>query len=413
MSRPKVVQQAPPDPVATANAQAGANVESAIATALLNQQNVVSPFGNVSFAQTGGQQVGDNFVPQFTRTVELTSDQQQQLDLENALGLDLTNLALDQTGRISGTLGTGIDTAGLPGLFGAVGTRPLRSDIGIDPLTNPGAFAPDVAAVEEATFQRGLNLLNPEFERQSRDLETALVNRGLPIDSEIAKNVRGDFNRDRSTALENLALSSVLAGRQEQGRLFDQALGFRGLEFGEALTGAQFGNQAELQRFNQAVQNAALSNAGRAQGIQEEAFERSLPIQDIAALLGTSPGVNLPQFQPTPAIGVASPDIIGTTLGSAQIAQQNEAARRRAQSGFFSGLFGLAGDVGAAAILSDIRKKTNIKRIGKTLKGFDLFEYVKDGMKEIGVIAQDVMKTLPEAVVEKNGYLAVRYEMVS
>ena len=386
MSAPRIVQTPPPDPVATANAQGAANVESAIATALLNQQNVVSPFGNVRFDQIGGQQVGQNFVPQFQRTIELSPEQQQQLDLQNRLGADLSQLAVDQTGRISGTLGTGLDTSGLPGLFGSVGLDPI--DI--------GSFAPDAAAVERATFRRGLNLLRPEFDRQTSQLESTLVDRGLPIGSESAEAARDPLQRRQNDALENLSLSAVLAGRQEQGRLFGQALATR------------------AQQFNEAAQNAAIANAARAQGIQEEAFERSLPISDIAALLGTSPGVQQPQFQPTPAVGVSAPDVIGATLGSSQIAQQNAIANAQAQSGFLGGLFGLAGDLGSAFIRrSDRRLKTDIRRIGKTRKNFNLYSYIMDGVRQIGVIAQEVARTLPEAVTIREGHLAVRYDMVS
>ncbi len=353
-----------PDPVATAEAQGGANVEAAIASALLNQQNVVGPQGTVSFAQTGGQDVGGQFVPSFTRTTELTPEAQAQFEAQQQLGGSLTGLAQEQVGRIGSALGTGVDVSGLPGLTG-----PEARD-----------FGDQAAQLEQATFQRGLGLLDPGFARESADIEATLVERGLPFQSEAARRARAGLQERQGLARENLALSSVGAGRQEQSRLFNI-------------------EQAQ----------AALANAARGQGFQEQAFQRSLPIGDIAALLGTSPGVQQPQFQATPAFGVQAPDIIGSTFGAANLAQQQFGQQQQAQSGLLGGLFSL----GSAALLSDRRAKTNIRPYGKTSKGFNLYKYIKNGIEEIGVMAQEVMQTMPEAVIIRNdGYYAVRYAMV-
>ena len=51
-----------------------------------------------------------------------------------------------------------------------------------------------------------------------------LQNQGLPVGSEAYNQELNRFDRSRGDQLENLALSSVGAGRQEQGRLFGQDL---------------------------------------------------------------------------------------------------------------------------------------------------------------------------------------------
>ena len=63
-------------------------------------------------------------------------------------------------------------------------------------------------------------------------------------------------SRSRGDALENLALSSVGAGRQEQGRLFNQDLssrrfsaGEQGRAFSEDLAGRQFQSGEESRQF--------------------------------------------------------------------------------------------------------------------------------------------------------------------
>jgi len=85
----------------------------------------------------------------------------------------------------------------------------------------------------------------------------------------------------------------------------------------------------------------------------------------------------------------------------------------------FQQIAGIASSV--APLLSDIRLKTEIKRIGKLPNGIPLYhwEWTKEG-KEIakdqptfGVLAQEVLKFMPEAVVMGNdGYFRVDYGKV-
>lgn len=387
-----------PDPARLAAAQSEANVKSTVASAILNQINQVGPGGTTTFEQIGGQNVGGTFVPRFQQTVTLSPEQQAQFEQQRALGGSLTGLAQEQTGRIGQALGQGIDTSGLPGLQTGV------SGINVGDLSNiRGDFAQQGRELEQATFQRGLNLLAPELSRQQGDVERIITERGLPVGSQAAQErVFAPFEERRNQALENLALSSIGAGRQEQGRLFGQASQLRGQEFGERAAQAQARNAA-----------AAIANAARGQGFQEQSFQRSLPIQDIASLLGTAPGVQQPLFQSTPAFGIQAPDVIGANLGANQIAQQNFATQQQQRGGLLGGLFGLAGSLGSAAIASDRRLKSNITKVGKTPKGFNLYKYIIDGTEQLGVMAQEVMETLPSAVVMKNGYLAVNYAEVS
>jgi hypothetical protein len=72
-----------------------------------------------------------------------------------------------------------------------------------------------------------------------------------------------------------------------------------------------FNNQAGAQEFNQNLTNANLNNAARQQQIQEATYLRNLPLNDIAALLGTGGGVQGPQFSSVSQVGVAAPDYMG------------------------------------------------------------------------------------------------------
>ena len=62
--------------------------------------------------------------------------------------------------------------------------------------------------------------------------------------------------------------------------------------------------------------------------------------------------------------------------------------------------------------MSDRRLKTNVRRIGETDSGIpiSLFNYRGEPEPHVGVMAQDVVRTQPEAVgVVPTGHLAVDY----
>lgn len=67
--------------------------------------------------------------------------------------------------------------------------------------------------------------------------------------------------------------------------------------------------------------------------------------------------------------------------------------------------------LGAGGKMSDRRVKENIRQIGKLPSGIKVYEYnyIWSGDKEIGVIAQEVLPVIPEAVGERNGYMTVDY----
>lgn len=72
------------------------------------------------------------------------------------------------------------------------------------------------------------------------------------------------------------------------------------------------------------------------------------------------------------------------------------------------------GGLGALLALSDRRLKTDIRKVGESDSGFPMFSFRykwdEPGTKHIGVMAQDVMKTRPEAVTRTPFGLAVDYE---
>jgi hypothetical protein len=87
-----------------------------------------------------------------------------------------------------------------------------------------------------------------------------------------------------------------------------------------------------------------------------------------------------------------------------------------------SGLFGLGGALAGAAgnagglmnvFRSDRRLKSNIVRIGTHPLGIGIYEYDIDGMRQRGVMADEVETVLPDAVLTgADGYKRVNYGML-
>lgn len=101
-----------------------------------------------------------------------------------------------------------------------------------------------------------------------------------------------------------------------------------------------------------------------------------------------------------------------TGMGNAiTAANQAKAANK---SSMFGQLLGTAGQIGMA-YFSDERLKTNIAPIGQE-NGHDVYEFSyrgdDSGKRYIGVLAQEVMATNPDAVTEVEGFLAVNYDKI-
>lgn len=97
--------------------------------------------------------------------------------------------------------------------------------------------------------------------------------------------------------------------------------------------------------------------------------------------------------------------------------QQATAAGIQGIAGALGGLFG----GGPGASFSDIRLKTNIKKIGKFNNYLNLYSWIwnEEGEKlagdqpTVGVLAQEVLKTFPNAVIESSdGFLMVNYSEI-
>lgn len=213
--------------------------------------------------------------------------------------------------------------------------------------------------------------LNPQIDRRRSAVETQLANQGITRGSEAWNSAMDDLSREENDL--RLAISGMSG--DEMSRLYNMQL------------------------------------AGRQQGLNEYQTERAAPINELAAALQGSPAIGTPNFAPNAQYQIGAPDIAGLTLGNYNAQAQQAAAGQAASSSLFGNVIGAGGTLGAAYLLSDSRLKRDIRKIGKLRNGINvyLFRYKWSDVPTIGVMAQEVLGIIPEAVTKVGAYLAVDY----
>jgi hypothetical protein len=244
-------------------------------------------------------------------------------------------------------------------------TANLPTSINTDNLTaltsDPEAFR---NTVETTLYNRQLGLLQPEFTRQRNTLEQNLADRGIPITSEAYDSAIGRLETQQNEQLQRLAQQATLAAGQESDRLVNQARNIRAQQFGERAAAGEFGLAAQGQAFGQNAANVQLQNAARQQQVADQLLSnqianqsrnrqiaerqalRSQGFNELAALLGG------PQVQQASFFAPGSVDVMGAygAQAAAQANAYNQAMQNRSAN--LGGLFGLAGNLGAAYLLS-------------------------------------------------------------
>jgi len=207
--------------------------------------------------------------------------------------------------------------------------------------------------------------------------------------------------------------------------------------FGQGVTSTQLGNQAisqnqqaalaqqqaqnaaQLQQYNQALGGAQFGNTAQQQSLAQQMALRNQPLNEITGLMSGSQ-IQMPQFQGYQGQSIAPAPIFAGAQAAGQNAMQNYGIQQSAANAQTSGLFGLAGaGLGAAGAaggfgsllaMSDRRLKSNIVRVGDHPLGIGVYEYDIFGGRQRGVMADEVEKVMPDAVLEHpSGYKMVNY----
>ena len=108
--------------------------------------------------------------------------------------------------------------------------------------------------VERAHFDRTMSLLNPELQRTEDRLRQRLANQGLPQASRAFESEFQRFDQGANDLRQQAALASVLAGGQEQSRMFADVLAGRQQSGNEQLLKRQVPFDEMLSLFNMTPQ---------------------------------------------------------------------------------------------------------------------------------------------------------------
>lgn len=170
--------------------------------------------------------------------------------------------------------------------------------------------------------------------------------------------------------------------------------------------------QTENDAYNQLMLN------GRSQAFSEAMATRASPINEITALLSGSQVSNPATMgaapMQTPGVGgVDYTGLVNQKFASDTANYQNSMGGMFGMGGALLGAAGNAGGFGA--LFSDARLKTDVRRVGQTDAGVPLYayRYIDGGPVQIGVMAQELAETQPDAVLtHDSGFLMVDYGKV-
>jgi len=202
---------APPDPVKTAQAQAGMNRDTAITQQQLNMVDQFNPWGSTTYNKTGDDGFYDSqgkwiSTPRYSQTVTLSPEQQAIFDQTQAAQGNLAGLANEQ------------------------------SEFLRDYLNKPFSFDNQDAA--DWAYDLGATRLDPRFAREEEGLRTRLANQGIQEGSAAWNNAMSQLGQSKNDAYNQL----MLQGRSQA---FNEALQGRSQPINELtalLSGTQITN---------------------------------------------------------------------------------------------------------------------------------------------------------------------------
>lgn len=346
----------PPDPVKVGAAQTGTNVATAIANQLGGMTGQNTPYGSLSYDQTGSfsftdPNSGKSYeLPRFTANQTMTPAGQKIHNNTMGAQIGMAQAANTAANKLSGIMGTG-PVGGGPMQMGVKGGGNIRMKVdGGGPITRSynTDFSKDRAKVEAAVMSR----INPQMQQQFAGREAQLRAQGITM---------GSAAYDRAMAQQNnmatdARMQAVLTGGQEQSRMVglerDRAMfqnAAQGQQFGQNLAQNQFANQAQGQQFGQNLAQGQFANQAQGAQYNQNLGLRNQSINEIQALLGGSQ-VQAPNYVNTPGVNMPTTDYAG--LYQQNYANQLGAYQTKMQSwnGMMGGLMGGGALIGAAKL---------------------------------------------------------------
>jgi len=238
-----------------------------------------------------------------------------------------------------------------------------------------GDFSNNGQAIQDATFNRGKAQIDPIVKQQRRDLATQLADQGIPAGSEGYNEAMNRLDDSIARQYTDLSQASIQTSEAVRSQRFN--------EIASLLGRSQVGAGASFSQ-NSGSNFSGLDLFGAEQSSLN--FSRNASLQQ--------------------------------SLLSKQLKQQNRNAQYQALGSLAGAGAQAAAQAAPALAASDASLKENIKKIGISEKGFDIYEFeyknkdLGEGVYQ-GVMAQDLLESKPEAVIsDSSGILSVDYSLI-
>ena len=370
---------------------------------------------------TGGGQptITDVLTPQAQQT--LASQQRVQSALANLGEVGIANAYdtlskpfVPTTTAIEHDFG-GYSAVPLAENYNAVSRVPLTTSVDTRDFSkmplNAGTTAQDLI----------LQRLNPTIQAGDTSFKQALANQGLAPGTtayDAAYRNRSQQINDlyNQAALSGINLDMTARNQQLQEELakgnFANAANLSGAGLYNTAMGQNYGQGMTTQgtQYSQGLNKAQFQNTAQQQQLAQDLALRAQPINEVIGLMGGSQ-IQLPQFQGYAGTSVAPTPIFAGTQAQGQADMSRYGIQQAGNNATTQGLFSA---LGTAAMLgskfSDRRLKSNIVQVGTHQSGIGIYEYDIFGKRERGVMADEVAKVMPEAIVpNESGYMMVNY----
>lgn len=378
--------QAPaaPDPVATAAAQTQQNKDTAYWNAVLNNVNQITPYGTLTYKQTGGGQQYDQAAYDKALAAYNAGGVGTQKKISDILysGKSLRGYRLDDGTIVEDTTNR-FNVGDAYSIGGSRGAAPKLEDYKLKEtppeFTSTVALSPEQQALYNSQVQQQQQLMDLGGRQISRIQESAnapfsfagvgnevraedVLQAQRSAEEALMSRMNPQFARDEEALRTRLINQGIAQGSEAYNREMAQ--------FGQAKNDARTQAILNAQRFGGTAQEQALQR--RNQAIQEYTTQRNAPLNEyIGFTSGTQ--VQNPQFQSTGYQGAAPVDYAGLVQNKYNSDYQNYANKVAARNQNLSTI----GQLGGAALsfglggggVNPLTGKTN----PKTLFGYELW----------------------------------------
>jgi hypothetical protein len=250
----------------------------------------------------------------------------------------------------------------------------------------------------------GQNLSAQQLQNQAAQQNYANLLAGTQLGNQAGQ-------QNYTNLLAGQGFNNQAAQQQFQNQLAQQAANNPALQqmYANQQQQQQANNAIAQQQFANQIQNAGLANQARQQGFGELSYMRNEPLNTLNAVRSGSQVQGAQFVNPAQQATTTGADYLSAAQAQGQYNMGAYNAQQAAQASANQGLMGLGGTLGAAAIMSDIRTKENIVKIGIAENGLPVYVYeykpeykaeAGDG-KFVGYMAHEVEKFKPEAVITR------------